>query len=408
MSTKEHEDIVLSICIPTFNRARYLESLLGEVVANIQKLEFSYEILIGDNCSEDTTPHVVEGFQDRLNIRYFRRPNNIGSGENLNQLYRSAKGRYCLYLADDDLPILDEVSNNIATLDANPGVGVIFAPWAIHDKPSGQDVSQFYTLDGDYLIETRDYSKLLALLVTRHIFPEIYMARREVLTSLYFTPNKYAFWAFVHIAEMLGRYSVYFSAKPFYRSVSRYFEDETRTQAGMEEVKDAWDRYRGGLEYLFGKFAGDLSAEEKAEWQGAIDQFVLLRMSVALRIRTQEGKNWIDNYFIANRIRCLGGDQYLPVPYDVYRVNAAFEHFATLTPFLPQQARRAYLQSAPPQVFNYAQEFNNTEFLVLENEHADIPANTLVLSQESSYPLAGRVLANVISLSEGELLAQFP
>lgn len=408
MSTQQREDIVLSICIPTFNRARYLESLLEEIVANIGKLQYDYEILIGDNCSEDATPQIVEGFKDRLNIRYFRRPSNIGSGENLNQLYRSANGRYCLYLADDDLPILDAVRDNIATLEAHPNVGVLFAPWAIHDKPTGQDVTQFYTLEGDYLIDAGDYSKLMALLVTRHIFPEIYLARREVLTSLYFTPNKYAFWAFVHIAEMLGRYSVYFSAKPFYRSVSRYFEDETRTQAGIEEVKDGWDRYRGGLEYLFGKFAGNLSAEEKAEWQSAIDQFILARMRVALRIRTQEGKNWIDNYFIANRIKCLGGEQHLPAPYDLYRVNAAFEHFATLTPFLPQQAKRAYLQSAPPKFFTYAQQFNDTEFMVLENEHAVVPEHTLVLTQEGSRPLADRSLSEVICLSEAELLAQFP
>lgn len=408
MTTQDNEGIVLSICIPTFNRARYLESLLEDIVANIGKLRYDHEILIGDNCSEDATPQVVERFKDQLKIWYFRRLSNIGGGENLNQLYRSAKGRYCLYLADDDLPILEVVNDNITMLEAHPEIGVIFAPWTIHDKPSGQDVAQFYTLEGDYLIDTGNYSKLLALLVTRHIFPEIYLIRREVLTSLYFTPNKYAFYAFVHIAEMLSRYSVYFSAKPFYRSVARYFEDENRVQAGIEEVKDGWDRYRGGLEYLFGKFAGTLSTEDKAEWQSAIDQFILLRMNVALRIRTQEGKNWIDNYFIANRIKCLGGEQHLPASYNLYRVNAALEYFVTLTPFLPQQAKRAYLQSAPPKVLNLAQQFDRTDFLLLANEHATIPEHTLVLIAVGSQRPVNKAPSDVIYLSEEDLLAKFP
>ena len=50
---------VLSICVPTFNRARYLDCLLQDLAAHIGELGFSYEVLIGDNASEDDTAGVV-------------------------------------------------------------------------------------------------------------------------------------------------------------------------------------------------------------------------------------------------------------------------------------------------------------------------------------------------------------
>lgn len=400
------QQVALSVCIPTYNRARYLDNLLTELVTQIGELKFSYELLIGDNCSTDATEEVVARYQDKLNIRYFRRPSKLGSDRNLSELYRSAQGKYVLYHADDDLPILAEINNNIDIFERNPGVDVIFAPWLIHDLPTRQDLTAFYRQDDDYLIEQHDYPKLLALVLSHHLFPEIYLARREVMNRLYFSAPEHAFYAFVHAAEMLGTSAVYFSKTPFYRSVSRYFADETRAQAGNEQVKFAWDRYRGGLEYLFGKFSHTLPAAERPEWLNAINQFILVRMKVALRLRTQEGGDWINNYYIANRVRALGEVADLPAPYDLYRVNAAFEYLTKLDPFKPEPPKYATLRRAPLQVFPHAQGFAGAEFLVLDDDAA-IPHHTVVVTPiPMDIPVpAGR---EVHFVSELETLAKFP
>lgn len=410
LASQEQDEVVqqvaLSVCIPTYNRARYLDNLLAELVSQIGELKFSYELLIGDNCSTDNTEEVVARYQDKLSIRYFRRPSNLGSAENLNQLYRSAQGKYVLYHADDDLPILAEINNNIDIFERNPGVDVIFAPWFIHDLPTRQDLTAFYRQDDNYLIEQHDYTKLLALILSHHLFPEIYLARREVMNRIYFSAPDHAFYAFVHAAEMLSNGAVYFSKTPFYRSVSRYFADETRNQAGNEQVKFAWDRYRGGLEYLFGKFSHALPAAERPEWLNAINQFILIRMKVALRLRTQEGGDWIDNYYIANRVRALGEVADLPAPYDLYRVNAALEYLTKLDPFKPEPPKYATLRRAPLQVFPHAQGFAGTEFLVLDDDAA-IPHHTIVVTpipMDIAVP-AGR---EVHFVSELETLAKFP
>jgi abequosyltransferase len=73
-------NIILSICIPTFNRAEYLEDTLQSIVSQKKFIETDeVEIVISDNCSEDNTKDVclkyIEIYGNK--IRYFRNTENI-------------------------------------------------------------------------------------------------------------------------------------------------------------------------------------------------------------------------------------------------------------------------------------------------------------------------------------------
>jgi len=72
--------MLLSICIPTYNRAEYLNNTLNSIVVQDRFINtFDVEIVISDNCSSDVTPQIVkkylEVFPDK--IRYFRNEVNI-------------------------------------------------------------------------------------------------------------------------------------------------------------------------------------------------------------------------------------------------------------------------------------------------------------------------------------------
>jgi glycosyltransferase involved in cell wall biosynthesis len=60
---------VVSFCIPTFKRSRYLASLLESLGQQLRDFPYAYEIVIADNASPDDTPAVVERFAHRLPIR---------------------------------------------------------------------------------------------------------------------------------------------------------------------------------------------------------------------------------------------------------------------------------------------------------------------------------------------------
>jgi hypothetical protein len=65
--------------------------------------------------------------------------------------------------------------------------------------------------------------------------------------------NEHAFFAFVHAADYLTQGAILIQREPFYVSITRYFEDDAREQLGNSEVEHAWDRYRGGLEYMIAR-----------------------------------------------------------------------------------------------------------------------------------------------------------
>ena len=395
---------MLSICVPTFNRARYLDCLLQDLAAHIGELGFSYELLIGDNASEDDTADVVRRYEDQLAIRYVRRPENVGAYHNLSQLFEAAQGRYVVYVADDDLLIPGVLGRYIAHLEAHPDVGAVYAPWFFHDRVAGQDSGQFYAVEQETRIEARDHAALFALLVNGHIFPEIYLARTFLAREMAGAANPFAYIFFVRIAAMLDRAAVTFSPEPFYRQVTRYFEDESHTQLGHEEVKVGWDRYRGGLEYILARFASLLSAEDLDGCHRAIDRFVRIRMHVGLRVRTHEGKDWIDNYYIANRLRCAGDDSLLPAPYQTYRINAALEYLLGLQPFHPERATVAYYQDDAPRILAQARGFAAAGLVALGDRSLPLPENVILLASH------GRVPANSAAfvISEAELLSRFP
>lgn len=96
---------LLTIAIPTWNRAGYLEQNLAQLHSEMHAVPpGQVEVLISDNHSTDNTPQVVENAQRTgLAIRYVRNAENIGWGRNFAQCFELASGRYLLLLGDDDL-----------------------------------------------------------------------------------------------------------------------------------------------------------------------------------------------------------------------------------------------------------------------------------------------------------------
>lgn len=91
----------LSICIPTYNRAVFLDEALASICR--QGGLDDVEIVISDNASGDDTRQVVERWQQRFaGIRYFRWSENQGADKNFLKVIELATGDYCWLLGSDD------------------------------------------------------------------------------------------------------------------------------------------------------------------------------------------------------------------------------------------------------------------------------------------------------------------
>ena len=300
---------VVSICVPTFNRSRYLTSLLESLAVQLEAFPYTYELVIADNASPDDTGAVVARFAEQLPIRYIRHDENIGCFANVQFVMMQAAGRYVIYLSDDDCLLGEPVAATIARMEADPGIAVVFAPWKLYDLVAQQEQGQFYDVPQDLRIEKDRHAELLDHLLRHHIFPEIHIARRDALQRLMPRINEHAFYAFVHAADYLSLGAVLIQKAPFYVSITRYFADEERSQAGNEEVEVAWDRYRGGLEYILARAGSQVAPEERSGFHLRIQKMIAVRMSVAVRLRHLKKRNPLDTYYIATRLKGMGYEE---------------------------------------------------------------------------------------------------
>jgi glycosyltransferase involved in cell wall biosynthesis len=80
----ENKSPLLSICIPTYNREKYLQECLESIVHQEGFNINDIEIVISDNASQDGTTKLVESFKQKYpNIQYFRNAENIGAIRNV-------------------------------------------------------------------------------------------------------------------------------------------------------------------------------------------------------------------------------------------------------------------------------------------------------------------------------------
>ncbi len=145
MENKSKYYPLISICIPTYNRAELLKEALQSILKQKYK---NYEIVIVDDGSTGDTEKVIREFNSQK-IRYIKKEHE-GRPKTRNRLIKEANGEYILWLGDDDL--LDE---NILTeyseiLQKDSSIDVIYGNLQMFDSGSGKDLQLIIPLDYTY------------------------------------------------------------------------------------------------------------------------------------------------------------------------------------------------------------------------------------------------------------------
>ena len=98
----EENQILLSICVPTYNRASFLEVCLINLVDQIQD-DMPVEILVSDNFSTDNSLEVASKYESLPFFKLIKQETNIGPMRNgLELISKHAKGKFCWFVGDDD------------------------------------------------------------------------------------------------------------------------------------------------------------------------------------------------------------------------------------------------------------------------------------------------------------------
>jgi abequosyltransferase len=96
---------LLTIAIPTFNRAVHLKRLLDALLPMTEGLGDRVELLVSDNASTDETPQVLTD-AERVwpGLQVQRNATNIGGDGNIARSFQRARGTYVWIMGDDDIP----------------------------------------------------------------------------------------------------------------------------------------------------------------------------------------------------------------------------------------------------------------------------------------------------------------
>lgn len=121
LSTVTQEPLVSAI-IPTYNRPTYLKEAIESAVRQTYQ---NIEIIVADDCSDESPYKIVESFQDPR-IIFRRNPNNMGILFNIINTVKEARGKYIASLNDDDMWNQDFLEKLVPSLEANPDLALAF------------------------------------------------------------------------------------------------------------------------------------------------------------------------------------------------------------------------------------------------------------------------------------------
>ena len=152
----------VTIGMPVYNGEKYICQALDSLL--VQDYEH-FELIISDNASTDTTPHICEEYAKKdQRIECVRQKENIGGLNNFQFVLEKAKGEFFMWAAHDDLWEPNFVSSMVKLLQSDSKAVLAF--------------SLFDNID-EFGLQTKQYPEIIKLAEHRGLL-------RRALANLWF------------------------------------------------------------------------------------------------------------------------------------------------------------------------------------------------------------------------------
>ena len=133
---------LLTVAIPTYNRAGMLDKQLSWLATEIKEHEGECDILVNDNCSPDTTAEVLAKWQATfpasVSFKFNRHPQNIGGMANIVACIEYATGDYVWTLGDDDPIQIGTLSYIFTLLKKNQDLSLLLLDGIGREQNTGE------------------------------------------------------------------------------------------------------------------------------------------------------------------------------------------------------------------------------------------------------------------------------
>ena len=162
----------------TYNHERFIARAIESVFT--QEIEAGVELVIGEDCSVDSTRSIVETYAARFPgvVRVVTSNQNVGTMKNFVRTIQACRGDYIAFLEGDDYwTSKDKLRLQTAFLDEHPDCALCHHRVSYLDDATGQMVSEFpppqhreHRTAGTELIN-RNFIQTCSLMIRRKAIP---------------------------------------------------------------------------------------------------------------------------------------------------------------------------------------------------------------------------------------------
>jgi glycosyltransferase involved in cell wall biosynthesis len=199
---------LVSVIIPTYNRADYLKLALKSVLEQTYK---NIEVIVVDDGSMDNTAEVVADFNDPR-IKYFYQKNTGLPAATRNRGLREASGEYIAFLDSDDLWLPEKLEIQVDYLRNQPDYHLAYSnAWIIDETGARKGLIMDLELfkEGKIFKDLVKYNFIpqLTVLMKRKVFDEIKFFNEDPALR---AVEDYEYW----LRVALRRYKIGFVKEP--------------------------------------------------------------------------------------------------------------------------------------------------------------------------------------------------
>lgn len=174
-------NVLISIIIPTYNRAHLLGETLDSVLAQTY---INWECIVVDDGSTDATHKLMKSYcENDSRFQYHQRPNDRPKGSNVcrNYGFELSKGEYIKWLDSDDLLSSDIILSQVMILNkySKNKSTVLTAKWNYFEdsivdiKPKIKEINKNYETGFDLLFDFGIYNTFLP--------PHVYLMHKNII-----------------------------------------------------------------------------------------------------------------------------------------------------------------------------------------------------------------------------------
>ena len=128
---------MFSVCVITYNQENYISQTLDSILS--QEHNYSYEIVIGDDCSTDGTRQVIERYVQKYPsiIKPLYNEKNLGLIKNYFNVIKHCAGKYIMECAGDDWWLPGKVTTQIEFMETHKDVGMCYGRAQVWNEKKG-------------------------------------------------------------------------------------------------------------------------------------------------------------------------------------------------------------------------------------------------------------------------------